>query len=52
LAKIDALCEDFELELIEHEQGRKIEEIQFRVIAKTPQRLGDVDAPGRLVFDL
>ena len=52
LAEIDALCDDFGLELIEHKQGRKIEEIQFRVVAKTPQRLDDIDAPGRHVFDL
>jgi len=51
LAEIDALCDDFSLELIEHKMGRKIEEIQFRVVAKVQQRLGS-DDPARNVFDL
>ncbi|HWT20368.1 MAG TPA: replication initiation protein, partial [Variovorax sp.] len=52
LAEIDALCEDFGLELIEHKRGRKIEEIQFRVVPKVQQRLGDISASDRNVFDL
>ena len=52
LTEIDALCEDFGLELIEHKRGRKIEEIQFRVIPKLQQRLGDIAAANRNVFDL
>lgn len=52
LAEIDALCEDFGLELIEHKRGRKIEEIQFRVVPKVQQRLGDIHAANRNVFDL
>ena len=52
LAEIDALCEDFGLELIEHKRGRKIEEIQFRVVPKIQQRLGDISASNRNVFDL
>ena len=52
LAEIDALCEDFGLELIEHKHGRKIEEIQFRVVPKVQQRLGDISASNRNVFDL
>ena len=52
IAEIDALCEEFGLELIEHKRGRKIEEIQFRVVPKVQQRLGDIDAPNRNVFDL
>ena len=52
LSEIDALCDDFGLELIEHKRGRKIEEIQFRVVPKVQQRLGDLDAPNRNVFDL
>lgn len=52
LAEIDALCEDFGLELIEHKRGRKIEEIQFRVVPKVQQRLGDISASNRNVFDL
>ncbi|CAN7324878.1 RepB family plasmid replication initiator protein [Variovorax sp. LjRoot178] len=52
LAEIDALCEDFSLELIEHKRGRRIEEIQFRVVPKVQQRLGAADDPSRNVFDL
>ncbi|MGJ7506441.1 replication initiation protein [Variovorax sp. GT1P44] len=52
IAEIDALCEEFGLELIEHKRGRKIEEIQFRVVPKIQQRLGDISAPNRNVFDL
>ncbi|WP_295987499.1 replication initiation protein [uncultured Variovorax sp.] len=52
LAEIEALCEDFSLELIEHKRGRRIEEIQFRVLPKVQQRLGASDDPSRNVFDL
>ena len=52
LAEIEALCEDFSLELIEHKRGRRIEEIQFRVAPKLQQRLGAADDPSRNVFDL
>jgi hypothetical protein len=52
LAEIEALCEDFSLELIEHKRGRRIEEIQFRVVPKMQQRLGAADDPSRNVFDL
>jgi hypothetical protein len=52
LAEIDALCEDFGLELVEHKQGRKIEEIQFRVVPRVQQRLDEIEASNRNVFDL
>ena len=52
IKEIDALCNDFGLELIEHKRGRKIEEIQFRVVPKMQQRLDDLDAPNRNIFDL
>lgn len=52
IAEIDALCDDFGLELIEHKRGRKIEEIQFKVVPKAQQRLGDINAANRNVFDL
>lgn len=51
LAEIEALCEDFSLELVEHKRGRRIEEIQFRVLPKIQQRL-EADDPNRNVFDL
>jgi len=52
LAEVDALCDDFSLELIEHKRGRKIEEIQFRVVPRVQQRIGEVDDAQRNVFDL
>ena len=52
LAEVEALCEDFSLELIEHKQGRKIEEIQFRILPRAQQRIGEVDNAQRNVFDL
>ena len=52
LAEVDALCDEFSLELIEHKRGRKIEEIQFRVVPRMQQRLGQADDTGRNVFDL
>ncbi|RYF77003.1 MAG: RepB family plasmid replication initiator protein [Comamonadaceae bacterium] len=52
IAEIDALCEDFGLELLEHKRGRKIEEIQFRVVPKVQHRLDDMNASNRNVFDL
>lgn len=52
LAEVEALCEDFSLELIEHKQGRKIEEIQFRVLPRVQQRIGEIDNGHRNVFDL
>ena len=52
LAEVDALCEDFSLELIEHKRGRKIEEIQFRVVPRVQQRIGEIDDSQRNVFDL
>jgi plasmid replication initiation protein len=45
LAEIETLCDDFSLELIEHKRGRRIEEIQFRVVPKMQQRLGAADDP-------
>ncbi|SFN47686.1 replication initiation protein [Variovorax sp. OV329] len=52
LAEVEALCEDFSLELIEHKSGRKIEDIQFRVVPRVQQRIGEIDESTRNVFDL
>lgn len=52
IGEIDALCDEFSIELVEHKRGRKIEEIQFRVVPKKQQRLGELGAPNRNVFDL
>lgn len=52
IAEIDALCEDFSIELVEHKRGRKIEEIQFRVLPRVQQRLDASGELNRNVFDL
>jgi plasmid replication initiation protein len=52
LIEVESLSEDFNLELIEHKQGRKVEEIQFRVIPKSHQILGGMNEHNRKVFDL
>lgn len=53
LAELDALCEDFRMELIEHKSGgRKVEELQFRVVRKAQSSLVGMTDPGRNVFDL
>ncbi len=52
LAELDTLCEDFRLELIEHKRGRKVEEIQFRVVRKPQATLAGLTDAGKNVFDL
>lgn len=52
LAELDALSEDFRLEVVEHKRGRKVEELQFRVVPKEriAQEAGEQPTEG--VFDL
>jgi hypothetical protein len=52
IGEVEALCDDFSLELIEHKRGRKVEEMQFRVLPKTQQRLSELNDPRRNIFDL
>jgi hypothetical protein len=52
LVEVESLSEDFSLELIEHKQGRKVEELQFRVIPKSQQMLGGINEHNKNVFDL
>jgi hypothetical protein len=52
LVEIDTLSDDFSLELIEHKRGRKVEELQFRINAKTQQSLGGINDSSKNVFDL
>lgn len=35
LAEVDALSSEFRMELIEHKRGRKVEQLQFRVLRKS-----------------
>lgn len=52
LIEVDTLCDDFSLELIEHKHGRKVEQLQFRVVPKSQQPLGGMNDPNKNVFDL
>jgi Initiator Replication protein len=52
LVELDTLCDDFRLELIEHKRGRKVEEIQFRVIRKPQVTLAGLQDSAKNVFDL
>jgi hypothetical protein len=52
LAELDALCEDFRLEVVEHKRGRKVEELQFRVLPKVQSSLAGLRDSAKNVFDL
>jgi len=52
LAELDTLSEDFRLEVVEHKRGRKVEELQFRVIAKPQASAEGLREAAKAVFDL
>ena len=52
LVELSALCEDFRMEVVEHKRGRKVEELQFRVIAKPQGSLEGMRDSAKNVFDL
>jgi hypothetical protein len=52
LVEVDTLCEEFSLELIEHKKGRKVEELQFRVIPKVQGTLTGMQDSNKNVFNL
>jgi hypothetical protein len=52
LAELDTLCEDFKLEIVEHKRGRKVEELQFRVLPKPQVSLAGLRDSAKNVFDL
>lgn len=52
LAELDTLCEDFRLEVVEHKRGRKVEELQFRVLPKPQVSLSGLRDSAKNVFDL
>lgn len=52
LAELDALSEEFRMETVEHKRGRKVEELQFRVVPKVQRPIAGLDEGGRNVFDL
>lgn len=54
LAELDTLSEDFRMEVVEHKRGRKVEELQFKVIPKGEQVADSASSPMPLtrVLDL
>jgi hypothetical protein len=52
LVELDTLCEDFRMEVVEHKRGRKVEELQFRVLPKPQASLDGMKDPSKNVFDL
>ena len=52
LAELDTLSQDFRMEIVEHKRGRKVEELQFRVIPKPQASLDGMHDPARNRFDL
>lgn len=52
LIEVDTLNDEFSLELIEHKHGRKVEELQFRILPKCQQALGGMNEANKNVFDL
>lgn len=52
LAELDALSEDFRMEVVEHRRGRKVEELQFRVVPKVQATLQGMKEGAKNVFDL
>ena len=52
LVELDTLCEDFRLEVVEHKRGRKVEELQFRVLPKPQASLAGFRDSAKNVFDL
>ncbi len=52
LVELATLCEDFRLEVVEHKRGRKVEELQFRVLPKPQATLAGLRDAAKNVFDL
>lgn len=52
LAELDALSDEFKMEVIEHRRGRKVEELQFRVVPKPQAALEGLNQSAKNVFDL
>ena len=52
LVELDMLSEDFRMEVVEHKRGRKVEELQFRVVPKPQANLPSLRETAKTVFDL
>jgi hypothetical protein len=52
LVELDTLSDGFRMEAIPHKRGRKVEELQFRVIAKPQASFSGLAESAKNVFDL
>jgi hypothetical protein len=52
LAELDTLSDGFRMEAVPHKRGRKVEELQFRVIPKSQASLSGMKDTAKNVFDL
>ena len=52
LIELDTLNDAFRMEVIEHKKGRKVIELQFRVVPKTQASLTGLEGSAKNVFDL
>ncbi|MDH4392724.1 MAG: replication initiation protein [Aquabacterium sp.] len=52
LAELDTLSDGFRMEAIPHKRGRKVEELQFRVIVKPQASFSGLAESAKNVFDL
>lgn len=52
LAELETLNDDFRMEAVPHKRGRKVEELQFKVIPKTQPTLHGIQHSAKNVFDL
>jgi hypothetical protein len=52
LAELDTLSDEFRMEVVEHKRGRKVEELQFRVLPKPQASLEGLRESAKNVFDL
>jgi hypothetical protein len=52
LAELEALSEDFRMEVVEHKRGRRVEELQFRIIPKSHEERSGLRDGACDVFDL
>lgn len=52
LVELDTLSEDFRMEVVEHKRGRRVEELQFRVLPKPQASLQGFRDMAKNIFDL
>ena len=52
LAEVDAVSTDFQMEVVEHHRGRKVQELQFRVVPKSQPESDASCAVEAQAFDL